>query len=106
MKIQTDLPFASDDECIQRRACLIAAGIINPLSVPVCGKLESRPVLDSLPSKPRRVNIHEIPEEGTYKVRRIAGDAEYERRKRNYFVVLQSILRSRDELDVEFEDEV
>jgi hypothetical protein len=48
--------------------------------------------------------VADIPEEGVYKLRRIQSDEEYERRKRNYFIMLQSVLRSRAELRLEFGD--
>lgn len=94
-----NLPFATDEECTELRQRLVRAGKIIPdkgLPKPVAHSPEP----DFTPAPPRgRRNAHDIPEEGVYKCRRIASDEEYERRKRNYFVVLQEILRSREPED-------
>jgi hypothetical protein len=101
-----NLPFATDEECAELRQRLIRAGKIVPakpdaedVTIPSCAKEDFVPI----PSTRRR-NIADIPEEGVYKLRRIQSDEEYERRKRNYFIMLQSVLRSREELRLEFGD--
>ena len=90
-------PFATDEECSTERVRLVARGVIKPATPEI--KRAPQLELEPLPRGGRRANIHEIPEEGNYKCRKISGDEEYERRKRNYFVVLQSVLRSREEED-------
>lgn len=82
------LPFATDTECKELRQKLINSGNIVPVK-----------------SKARRINIYNIPEEGVYKFKRIRTDEEYNKRRDNYFTMLQSILKSRIELGVEFTDE-
>lgn len=83
-----NLPFATDTECKEIRQKLINSGNIIPNK-----------------QKVRRVNIYNIPEEGVYRFRRIKTDEEYNKRRENYFIMLQSILKSRIELGVEFTDE-
>lgn len=101
-KIQ-NLPFATDEECEQFRARLIRAGKIIPARRAFTATAAKTPIMDgnSLPP-PKRRNAADIPEEGVYKVRRIKSDEEYERRKHNYLIMLQSILKSRIELGLEF----
>jgi hypothetical protein len=101
-----NLPFATDEECAELCQRLIRAGTIVPAkpgaenaTIPSRAKEDFAPI----PSTRRR-NIADIPEEGVYRLRRIQSDEEYERRKRNYFIILQSVLRSREELRLEFED--
>lgn len=108
-----NLPFATDEECGQLRQRLVRAGKIIPAERSVSADRSARriPVHGSEPPAPprRRRNVADIPEEGVYRVRRIASDEEYERRKGSYLTMLQSILRSRIELGLEFgerEDEM
>ncbi len=97
------LPFATDEECDQLRIRLIRAGKIVPAHrVPAKTPARAASPDASPEPRPKRRNASEIPEEGTYRVRRITSDEEYERRKRNYFTMLQSILRARVELGLEF----
>ena len=98
-----NLPFATDEECTELRHSLVRAGKITPAKK--CNpKVQIH--TDELVEQPkRRRNIADIPEEGYYKCRKIQSDTEYERRKRSYFEILQSVLRSRIELQLEFEDE-
>jgi len=102
-----DKPYASDEECLEMRNQLIGAGKIVPKQ-PDSGEAgrESAESADvGTPHSRRRINVNDIPEEGTYEVRPITSDAEYERRKRNYFIMLQSVLRAREELKLEFDDQ-
>lgn len=96
-KVQ-NLPFATDEECKQLRQKLILAGKIVPAK-----RVAERTTKEHHVPAPKRRNAYEIPEEGIYRVRRIRNDEEYEKRKNNYFIMLQSILRSRIELDLEFD---
>lgn len=102
-----DKPYASDEECLEMRNQLIGAGRIVPKQ-PDSGEAERKSAENAdagaMPAR-RRINVNDIPEEGTYEVRPIMSDAEYERRKRNYFIMLQSVLRAREELKLEFEDQ-
>ena len=101
----SDKLYASDDECREMRGLLIEAGRVVPKSADAA-KSGSAPSLDIEMFQVRKtINVADIPEEGTYTVRPIKSDAEYERRKRNYLVMLQSILRAREELKLEFEDQ-
>jgi hypothetical protein len=94
-KIQ-NLPFATDEECLELRRRLVASGKLVP-DKGLPRPMGHSPEPDFTPAPPRgRRNAHDIPEEGVYKCSRIKGDGEYERRRRNYFVVLQEILRSRE----------
>ncbi len=96
------LPFASDDECMEIRKHLIEIGRIVPITKDVTSKRQIEQ-LETVQSGRRR-NASEIPDEGTYRVRRIRSDKEYIIRKRNYLIMLQSILRSREELGLQFEE--
>ena len=97
MKHMDEWLFATDEECAQMRAGLIACGRIVPAGNANAASSE----IAYVPEK-RRVNVNTIPDEGTYKVRKIGSDAEYERRRRNYLIMLQSVLRTRRELGLEF----
>ena len=103
-KIQ-NLPFATDEECAELRQRFICAGKIVPAKPDAKEVVAAAPCAGEdfapIPSTRRR-NIADIPEEGVYRCRRIQSDEEYERRKRNYFIMLQSVLRSREELRLEF----
>jgi len=96
------LPFASDDECVEIRKHLIEIGRITPTvkDITPAKRTEELETIRSM----RRRNASEIPDEGTYRVRRIRSDSEYTIRKRNYLVMLQSVLRSREELGLQFDD--
>lgn len=118
---RNDLPEATDQECLQRRRLLIGSGVITPstdsllkrpdgsLAVPTnqySANLRAtlinngiiNPDLISLPERDRSkpVNI----EEGEYKPRPIANNNEYMRRKQAYFRILQEVLKSRVELNL------
>lgn len=100
-----NLPFATDEECSELRQRLIRAGKIAPTrhGAEEVAEVTSYAKEDFVPiPSTRRRNIADIPEEGTYRPRRIQSEEEYERRKRNYFIMLQSVLRSREELRLEF----
>jgi hypothetical protein len=100
-----NLPFATDEECVELRQRLICIGKIIPNVEEVSTVTQyTKEDFTPIPSTRRR-NIADIPEEGTYKLRKIKSDEEYERRKRNYFIMLQSVLRSREELHLEFSHE-
>jgi hypothetical protein len=100
-----NLPFATDEECLELRQRFVRAGKIVPAKVDttilvISGEDGFIPITTM-----RRKNIADIPEEGVYKVRRIKNSEEYEHRKSNYFTMLQSILRTREELHLEFGEE-
>ena len=84
-KKEQNLPFATDEECIDIRNNFIKKGIIKPVTN-------------------KTLNINNIPDEGVYTHKEINNDDEYNKRKRNYFIILQSVLKSRIELDLEFEE--
>lgn len=96
-----NLTFATDAECAERRQHLIAIGIINPGS----GKAPTKNsgTFEPAPRKERRININDIPEDGSYRCRPIRNDDQYERRRQNYLHMLQSVLRARRDLKLEFE---
>jgi len=96
-----DLTFATDAECAGRREYLISIGIIRPGSKQE--SVQQSGTFYPAPREDRRVNINQIPEEGTYKCRPIRSDAQYKRRLQNYLHMLQSVLRTRRELKLEFE---
>lgn len=101
-----DKPYASDEECQDMRDQLIGAGKIVPKRDGTDDRGKVRNGADiELPKRRRRINVADIPEEGTYEVRPIRTDAEYARRKKNYLAMLQSVLRARKELKLEFEDQ-
>jgi hypothetical protein len=105
MSRNQNLPFATDEECERLRHRLVGKGRIVPAGDdpdPQAMDVESL-VAESATLRTRR-NASEIPEEGVYRTRRIGSDKEYERRKRNYFDMLQSVLRARRELGLEFGD--
>jgi len=104
-KIQ-NLPFATDEECAELRLRLIRADKIVPAVTSSDSILVTTETSEDFAPmmSTRRRNIADIPEEGTYRSRKIQSDEEYERRKRNYFIILQSVLRSREELKLEFGD--
>ena len=99
-----NLPFATDEECLELRQRFVRAGKIIPAKtnaiIVTSGEDSFIPVTTI-----RHRNIADIPEEGVYKVRRIKNFGEYERRKSNYFTMLQSILKAREELHLEFGEE-
>ena len=99
-----NLAYATDEECTELRRSLVRAGKIVPAKeqVPAVSREE-----DVKPSPPRKYrNAADIPDEGMYCVKSIKSDAEYGRRKHNYLLMLQSILRVRRELRLEFENGV
>lgn len=112
--------FASDSECLERRAQLINAGIIVPANTSeliqkkdgsfvvstIQSSKEMRKTLISsglidpnlcrlLPEKDRPISNLE---EGEYKPRPIKTEQEYLRRKQAYFRIMQEILFSRKDL--------
>lgn len=103
-KTTQNLPFATDEECAELRQRLVRAGKIVPAKPDGGGQAKPAPRGEEfVPFSPaKRRNANDIPEEGVYKVRRIRSDEEYERRKRSYFIMLQSVLRTREELHLEF----
>jgi len=103
MNKSQNLPFATDEECAELRKRLVRAGKIIP-DKGLPGPLAHSSEPDCVPISRGRRNAHDIPEEGTYKCRKITSDEEHERRKRNYFVVLQEILRSREPEDFDDRD--
>jgi hypothetical protein len=82
-----ELPIATDEECIEIRKNFIKNGIIVPLKQPY-----------------RKINASQIPEEGMYKRRPIRNNREYMLRKKAYFEMLQSLLKARKELKLEFQE--
>ena len=102
----SDKLYASDEECRTMRDQLISVGRVVPKNADEEAVDTTNTGSDaSAPRTRRRVNVSDIPEEGVYVVRPITSDEEYGRRKRNYLVMLQSILRARKELKLEFEDQ-
>lgn len=102
-KIQ-NMPFATDEECAELRARFVRAGKIVPEKPNAKAAAPGRQERDFIPMPPAgRRNVANIPEEGSYRPRKIQTESEYERRKRNYFIMLQSILRTREELRLEFD---
>jgi hypothetical protein len=101
----SDKLYASDEECRNMRDQLISAGRVVPKSADSEAANASASLDVEAPSARRRVNVSDIPDEGVYVVRPITSDEEYDRRKRNYMIMLQSILRARKELKLEFEDQ-
>jgi len=101
-----NLPFATDEECEQLRQRLVRAGKIVPAKRVVTATATIKQIADDsdleFGSPRRRRNAADVPEEGVYRIRKITSDKEYESRKRSYFEMLQSVLRSRIELDLEF----
>lgn len=114
------MAMASDGECAARRSQLIKSGIIKEntkrftkkgdgsYAVPTTTyskslrkNLEKKGVISS-----NRFNIPPLSgrisslDEGEYKVTSIQGDAQYERRKLLYFHMLQDILITRRELNL------
>lgn len=105
-KIQS-LPFATDEECAELRARFMRAGKIVPEKPNAKAATVACQERDFAPMPPvGRRNVANIPEEGSYRPRKIQTEAEYERRKRNYFIMLQSVLRTREELRLEFDTEI
>lgn len=97
--------FATDEEHAALREELIAAGIIKPASEDDQNSREESSTFHPAPKQDRTVNVGAIPESGSYRCRPIRTDEEYDRRRQNYLHVLQSVLRSRRKLGVQFEKE-
>ena len=118
---KADLPEATDQECLQRRKFLIATGVITPSVDTLCkrpdgslavstnrysGNLRNTLVnsgiissdLVSLSEKGRSKSVNV--EEGEYKPRPITSNDKYIRRKQAYFRVLQEVLKSRVDLNL------
>lgn len=91
--------YATDEECRELREQLIAAGYIRPASAMPQSDGASKDICLPEYRPEKRTNSAQIPEEGSYEVRPILTNEEYEKRRMAYLYMLQSILRTRNELE-------
>ena len=90
--------YATDEECQELRNQLIKSGRIRPAAGDAVSAPAPTDVLLPKVQRPKRTNASEIPEEGSYDVRPIRTQAEYDRRRLTYLYMLQSVLRTREQM--------
>jgi hypothetical protein len=90
--------YATDEECQELRNQLIKSGRIRPASSDAVFTPRPTDVLLPEAHRPKRTNASEIPEEGSYDVRPIRTQVEYDRRRLTYLYMLQSVLRTREQM--------
>lgn len=117
MSYTDDKVFSTDSECLQLRNELIKRKIIKPgnpkdiitkgdnkILSSSKGNRELREylvdigVIDPNPCAISKGNYSELPEEGEYSPKKILSDEEYNKRKNNYFRIMQEMIFARRDL--------
>jgi hypothetical protein len=95
-----ELPFATDDECFERRKLLIDNGIINEGVFETTREIliKNGTIDPNLVFKYNKDNNYIPKEEGEFNLVHIENDEQYELRKHNYFCMLSDVLKVRKKL--------